>query len=185
MINDINKDAQTRMQKSLDSLSAEFAKIRTGRAHPSLLEHIMVDYYGNPTPLSQVAAINIADSRMLTVSPWEKNLVGAIEKAIMNSGLGLNPATSGTLIRVPMPPLSEERRREMVKLIKNEVENTRVAIRNIRRDAINAYKELLKSKDITEDDERRAQDEIQKITDKFIAEADKIMAAKEVDLMAI
>ncbi len=185
MINDIKSDAEERMRKSVDVLGANFNKIRTGRAHPSILDSVSVDYYGNPTPLSQVANISILDARTLSISPWEKALVPNIEKAIMKSDLGLNPATTGELIRVPMPPLTEETRKGYIKQAKGEAENARVSIRNIRRDAITTVKDLLKEKEITEDDERRAHDEIQKITDKYIAQVDKALTAKEADLMEI
>lgn len=185
MINDIKQDAQQRMLKSIEALKNELSKIRTGRAHPSILEHVMVEYYGNPTPLSQVATVNVGDVRTLTVTPWEKTMVQPIEKAIMNSDLGLNPSSAGTVIRVPMPPLTEERRKQLTKVVRAEAENAKVAIRNIRRDANNNFKDLLKDKDITEDDERRAQDEIQKLTDKNVKEIDEILAHKETDLMAV
>ena len=183
MINDIKKDAEVRMQKSVESLGADLGKIRTGRANPGLLDHLIVEYYGNPTPLSQVASVSIADSRTLLVTPWEKVLVPVIEKAILNADLGLNPATAGTAIRVPMPPLTEERRKEMIRVVRGEGENARIAIRNIRRDGNNHLKELVKSKDISEDEERRATDIIQKITDKYIAEIDTMLVKKEKDLM--
>ena len=165
MIDDIKQDAKTRMGKSVESLKQELTKLRTGRAHTSLLDHIHVDYYGSEVPLRQVANINVEDARTLVVAPWEKSMVGAIEKAIMTSELGLNPATAGTVIRVPLPPLTEERRRDMIRLVRHEAEGARVAIRNIRRDAINDFKELLKAKEISEDDERRAQEDIQRLTD--------------------
>ncbi|AOV16725.1 ribosome recycling factor [Acidihalobacter aeolianus] len=185
MIDEIQADAKSRMHKSIDSLKHEFAKIRTGRATPSLLEHITVDYYGNATPLNQVAKVAIEDARTLSITPWEKTMVGAIEKAIMTSDLGLNPATSGLVIRVPMPPLTEERRRDLVKVVRQEAENGRVAIRNIRRDANNDLKSLVKDKEISEDDERRAQDLIQKLTDQSIADVDAMLAQKEKELMEI
>ncbi len=185
MIEDIKKDASARMDKSVVALRQEFTKIRTGRAHTSLLDHITVDYYGTATPLNQVANVNVEDSRTLTVSPWEKSLVQAIEKAIMTSDLGLNPATAGTIIRVPLPPLTEERRKDMIRLVRQEAEGGRIAIRNIRRDALSDIKDLLKEKMIGEDDERRAADEVQTITDKHIAEVDKTLAQKESDLMEI
>lgn len=185
MLNEIENDAQTRMQKSVDALENELSKLRTGRAHPSLLEQISVDYYGSATPLSQVASISVADSRTLTVTPWEKTMVAPIEKAIMTSDLGLNPASAGVVIRVPMPPLTEERRKSMVKLVRAEAEQARVAVRNIRRDANSQLKDLLKSKDISEDDERRAQDRVQKITDTFVAAVEKVLAVKEADLMEV
>jgi ribosome recycling factor len=185
MINDIKKDAEARMKKAIEVLGNNFNKIRTGRAHPSLLDGIMVSYYGNPTPLSQVANINVEDARTLSVSPWERNLVPEIEKAIMKSDLGLNPSTNGGLIRIPLPMLTEETRKNFIKQARAEAENGRVAVRNVRRDVLSDVKALLKDKAIGEDDERRAQDDIQKITDKYIAEVDKALAAKETDLMAI
>ena len=185
MVNEIKKNATERMQKSLEALKQELTKLRTGRAHTSLLDHITVSYYGSEVPLSQVANVAVADSRLLTVTPWEKTMVQAIEKAILTSDLGLNPATSGTVIRVPLPPLTEERRRDMIKVVRGETEGGRVAIRNIRRDANNEIKNLLKDKKISEDDERRAQDEIQKITDKYIGEIDKLLEAKEKELMEV
>lgn len=185
MIEDIRKDAQGRMGKSVESLRHELTKLRTGRAHTSLLDHISVEYYGSDVPLNQVSNITISDPRTLTVTPWEKNMVGPVEKAIMTSDLGLTPATSGTVIRVPLPPLTEERRRELVKVVKSEGEGAKVAIRNIRRDANNEFKALLKDKDISEDDERRAQDDMQKLTDRFIAEVDKVLADKEAELTEI
>lgn len=185
MIDEIQADAKSRMRKSIDSLKHEFAKIRTGRATPSLLEHITVDYYGNATPLNQVAKVAVEDARTLSITPWEKTMVAPIEKAIMTSDLGLNPATSGLVIRVPMPPLTEERRRDLVKVVRQEAENGRVAIRNIRRDANNDLKSLVKDKEISEDDERRAQDSIQKLTDQSIADVDAMLAQKEKELMEI
>jgi ribosome recycling factor len=185
MIDDINQDAEVRMGKSIESLKSELTKLRTGRAHTSLLDHITVDYYGVETPLSQVATISVAEARMLTVTPWEKNMVQAIEKAIITSDLGLNPATSGTVIRVPLPPLTEERRKDMIKVVRHEGENAKIAIRNIRRDANGDFKDLLKEKEITEDEERQAEDAIQKLTDKYVAEVDKLLEAKEKDLMEI
>ncbi|CAM4407851.1 MAG: Ribosome-recycling factor [Legionellaceae bacterium] len=181
----IKNDTQTRMQKAIEVLNHEFSKIRSGRAHPALLDQIKVAYFGNETPLPQLASVTISDSRTLVVTAWDKNSIAAIDKAILNSGLGLNPTTAGTVIRVPLPPLTEERRKEMIKLVKGETENTKVAIRNVRRDANNALKELLKKKEISEDEERRAQDEIQKITDKFIQDAEKTFAVKEKELMEI
>lgn len=183
MIEELKKDAEIRMGKSIESLKGDLTKLRTGRAHPSLLEHITVDYYGSEVPLSQVANINVSDARTLTVNPWEKQMVQAVEKAIMNSDLGLNPASAGEVIRVPLPPLTEERRKDMIKVVRQEGENCKIAIRNIRRDVLGDIKSLLKDKEITEDDDRRAHDEIQKITDKFIAEVDKVLEAKEKDLM--
>lgn len=185
MIEDIKKDAQSRMQKSLEAMGNNFNKIRTGRAHPSLLENISVKYYGSEMPLSQVANITVLDARTLSVSPWEKSMVPEIEKAIMKSDLGLNPVTTGDLMRIPMPMLTEETRKNYTKQARSEAENGRVSIRNIRRDALAQLKDLVKNKEISEDDERRAGDDVQKITDKFIAEVDKALATKEKDLMAI
>ena len=185
MINEIKKDAQTRMQKTVESLGHAFAKIRTGRAHPSILDSVMVSYYGADTPLNQVANINVEDARTLAISVFDKSMTQAVEKAIMTSDLGLNPASAGTVIRVPMPPLTEETRKGYTKQARGEAENARVAIRNIRRDAITQLKDLLKEKEISEDDERRAQDEIQKLTDKFVADVDKALEQKETDLMAV
>ncbi len=185
MINDIQKDAEARMQKSLEALKTELTKIRTGRAHPSLLNHITVDYYGSEVPIGQVANIAVEDSRTLTVTPWEKPMVSVVEKAIMTSDLGLNPSSAGTVIRVPMPPLTEERRRDLTKVVRHEGEQGKVAIRNIRRDANSDIKDLLKEKEISEDQARGGEDGIQKITDKYIAEVDKLVAAKEQDLLSI
>ncbi len=185
MIEDIKKDAGERMDKSVAALRQELTKLRTGRAHTSLLDHITVDYYGSEVPLNQVSNVNVEDSRTLTVSPWEKDMVKAIEKAIMNSDLGLNPATAGTIIRVPLPPLTEERRKDMIRVVRNEAEGGRVAIRNIRRDAISDIKDLMKEKMIGQDDEHRAEDEIQVITDKHVATVDEILAQKESELMEI
>ena len=185
MIDDIKQEAIARMVKSLDSLKQELVKLRTGLANPSLLDHVMVSYYGNETPLSQVASVGVADARTLLVTPWEKNMVGPIEKAILKSDLGLNPASAGTTIRVPLPPLTEERRRDMVKIVRHEGEGAKVAIRNIRRDANAQIKALLKDKKIAEDAERQAQDEVQKLTDRHIQEVDKALAAKEAELMEI
>ncbi len=185
MINDIKAEAEKKMKKSLESLNSAFNKIRTGRAHPSILDSVMVSYYGQETPLKQVASVNVEDNRTLTVSPWEKNLMPTIEKAIMSSDLGLNPATSGDIIRIPMPMLTEETRKEMVKQAKADAEHGRVSIRNARRDANSMIKDLLKEKEITEDDERKGEDEIQKLTDRYIAEVEKMLKAKEEDLMAV
>lgn len=185
MIDDILKDAKERMAKSVDTLRHELTKLRTGRAHTSLLDHIMVDYYGSEVPLRQVANVGVEDARTLTVTPWEKQMVQVIEKAILKSDLGLNPNTAGTVMRIPLPPLTEERRRDMIKVVKHEAEGARVAIRNIRRDANNDFKELLKEKEISEDDERRAQEQIQKLTDAAIAEVEKVLQAKEAELMEI
>ncbi len=185
MIDEILDDANTRMNKSVESLRQELTKVRTGRAHPSLLDHISVDYYGSQVPLSQVANITIQDSRTLSISVWEKTLTSVVEKAIMNSNLGLNPATTGDVIRIPLPPLTEERRKDMIKIVRQEGEGGRVAIRNIRRDAISDFKSLLKDKDITEDDDRKAQESTQKLTDKYILAVEKHLDAKEKDLMEI
>jgi len=185
MIDELKKDAELRMGKSIDSLRHELTKLRTGRAHTSLLDHVMVSYYGNDTPLNQVANVGVADARTLVISPWEKGMVQAIEKAIMAANLGLTPNTAGTVIRIPLPPLTEERRRDMTKVVRHEAEGARVAIRNIRRDDNNDLKDLLKEKLISEDQERRAQDEIQKLTDKYIAEVDKVLAGKEAELMEV
>ena len=185
MIDDIKQDAATRMKKSLDSLRQELAKLRTGRAHPSLLEHIHVDYYGSEVPLNQVASVNASDARTLAVQPWEQKMVPVIEKAIITSDLGLNPVTAGSVIRIPMPPLTEERRRDLVKVVRHEGENARVAVRNIRRDANHHLKQLLKDKDITEDQERQAEGEIQKLTDKYVGQIDEMLQHKENELMEI
>jgi len=185
MIDEITADARERMGKSIEAFKAELSKIRTGRAHPSLLDHIKVDYYGSEVPLAQAANVSVEDSRTLMVSPWEKSMVSAIEKAIMTSDLGLNPNTAGTAIRIPLPPLTEERRKDLVKVVRAEAEGARVAIRNIRRDANHDFKELLKEKEISEDEERRAGDEIQKLTDRFIQDAEKLLAEKEAELMEI
>lgn len=185
MIDEILKDADSRMGKSVESLKQELTKIRTGRAHPSLLDQVSVDYYGSDTPINQVANVNVEDSRTLVVTPWEKSMVQAVEKAIMNSDLGLNPATAGTVIRIPMPPLTEERRRDLVKVVKGEAEGGRVAIRNIRRDANSDFKDLLKEKEITEDEARNAEDDVQKLTDKYVAQVDEVLAAKEKELMEV
>lgn len=185
MLNDIKKDAASRMAKSVEALRHELTKLRTGRAHTSLLDHITVEYYGSEVALNQVANVNVEDSRTLTITPWEKNMVQPIERAIMNSDLGLNPASAGTVIRVPLPPLTEERRKDMIRLVRQEAEGGRVAIRNIRRDALSDIKDLQKEKLIGEDEERRANDEIQVITDKHIAEVDRVLAEKERDLMEV
>lgn len=183
MIEDIKKDAELRMKKSVEALKGELTKLRTGRAHTSLLDHVNVDYYGSEVPLSQVATVAVSDARMLTVTPWEQNMVGAVEKAIMKSNLGLNPASAGKVIRVPLPPLTEERRKDMIRVVRQEGENARVAVRNIRRDANSDFKSLLKEKDITEDEERQAEDAMQKLTDKYIKEIDGVLEVKEQDLM--
>jgi len=185
MINEIKNDADTRMGKSIVSFRTDLAKVRTGRAHTSLLDTVMVPYYGSDVPLSQVANVSVSDARTLTVSPWEKDMVAAIEKAIMSSGLGLNPTTVGTTMRIPLPPLTEERRKDLIKVVRKEGENARIAVRNIRRDAIGDVKSLLKDKDISEDDDRKAQDQIQKITDKKISEIDELLKVKEKELLEI
>lgn len=185
MIDEIVQDAGERMSKSIDSLKQSLGKVRTGRAHPSLLDHLTVDYYGSETPLSQVANIGIEDARTLTVTPWEKHMVQAIEKAIMTSDLGLNPATAGTVIRIPMPPLTEETRRNLVKVVRHDGEAAKVAIRNIRRDANGDFKDLLKEKEISEDEEHKAEDDVQKLTDRYVGEVDKVLAGKETELMEI
>ncbi|MEC8887179.1 MAG: ribosome recycling factor [Pseudomonadota bacterium] len=184
MINDLKKDGETRMQKSLESLEQGFAKVRTGRAHPSMLNGVMVPYYGSDVPLNQVASVGLDDSRTLLVQPFEKNMVSAVDKAIRESDLGLNPI-SADVIRVPLPALTEETRRDMQKLARSEAENAKVAIRNIRRDVLGDIKDLLKEKEISEDDERRAGDDIQKLTDKYVAEVDKRLADKEAELMQV
>ena len=184
-IADIKKTAEHKMQKSIESLKADLTKVRTGRAHIGLLDHVQVDYYGSMVPVNTVANITLVDPRTLGVQPWEKNMVAKVEKAIRDSDLGLNPATQGELIRVPLPALTEERRRDLTKVVKHECENARVAIRNLRRDGNAALKDLVKKKECSEDEERRAQDEVQKLTDKYIAEVDKMYAQKETELMAI
>jgi len=185
MIEDIKKDASTRMGKSIVALKDELTKIRTGRANTSLLDHVKVNFYGNEVPINQAATVSVADARTLAVQAWDKTMVPVIEKAILNSDLGLNPSTAGEIIRVPLPMLTEERRKDMIKVVRHEAENARVAVRNIRRDANHDVKELLKEKEITEDDARRAEDDVQKITDKHIAEIDQILTEKEKDLMEI
>jgi ribosome recycling factor len=185
VLKEIMKDAGERMSKSVAALQTELTKIRTGRAHTSLLDHITVEYYGSQVPLNQAANVGVEDSRTLTVTPWEKDMVSAIEKAIMGSDLGLNPASAGTVIRVPLPPLTEERRKDMIRIVRQEAEGGRVAIRNVRRDAMHDVKELLKEKMIGEDEERRAEADIQAITDKYVAQIDEVLAAKEADLMEI
>lgn len=183
MLEEIKSDAGQRMQKSVESLKGQLKKMRTGRANASLLEHLQVDYYGSEVPLNQVANITVEDSRTLMVTPWEKDMVKVVEKAIMVADLGLNPATAGTVIRVPMPALTEERRRDMIKLVKNEGENAKIAVRNIRRDALSDSKELLKEKEISEDDDRRMQDDVQKLTDEFVHKIDELIKTKETELM--
>ncbi len=181
----IKAQSEHKMSKAIESLKGQLSKIRTGRAHTGILDHVQVDYYGSMVPISQVANVTLIDARTIGVSPWEKKMAQVIDKAIRESDLGLNPSMVGELIRVPMPPLSEERRKELIKVVKSEAENAKVAVRNLRRDANNAFKDLVKSKDISEDDDRRAQDEIQKMTDKFIAEIDKLLQAKEQELLTI
>jgi ribosome recycling factor len=181
----IKTNADQKMQKSIEAFKANLAKIRTGRANPGILEHIMVDYYGNPTPISQVANLGLADARTINVTPWEKNMVAVVEKAIRDSDLGLNPATQGVVIRVPMPSLTEERRKELTKVVKSEGEETKIAIRNLRRDANEHLKRLIKDKEISEDEERRAQDEIQKLTDRFVADVDKLVVEKDKEIMTV
>lgn len=185
MIADIKKNTELKMMKSVEALKADLGKIRTGRAHTGLLDHVMVDYYGTPTALPQVANVTLLDGRTIGVSPWEKKMVTVIEKAIRDSGLGLNPGTQGDIVRVPMPSLTEERRKDLIKVVRHEGENARVAIRNVRRDANTHLKDLLKQKKVAEDEERRAQDEVQKLTDRSIAEIDKALQVKEAELMAI
>lgn len=185
LIPTINKDAETRMVKSIDALKTDLGKIRTGRAHAGLLDHVQIDYYGTRSSLNQVANISVSDARSLTVTPWDKGMLQTIEKAIQESGLGLNPAAAGQTIRVPLPALTEERRKELGKVVRTEGENAKIAIRNIRRDCITHLKELLKKKEISQDDEKRALDVVQKLTDRFTAEVDKLVAAKEHDIMAV
>jgi len=185
MINDIKSDADSRMNKTIEVFKVDLAKVRTGRAHPSLLDTIMVDYYGSNVPLSQVANISVQDARTLSLSPWEKQMVPVIEKAIMQSDLGLNPVTNGGVIRIPLPPLTEERRKDLIKVVRGEAESAKVAIRNVRRDSNNMLKDLEKEKEISEDEERKAEDAIQKITDDHVKKIDEILAIKEKDLMEI
>ena len=184
-IADVKKNTEQRMHKSIDTLKADLAKVRTGRAHTGILDHVQVEYYGNPTALSQVANITLIDARTIGVQPWEKKMAAAIEKAIRDSDLGLNPSAQGDMIRVPTPPLTEERRKEMVKLVKGEAEDAKIAIRNIRRDANEGLKKLVKDKACSEDDERRAQDDIQKLTDKFVADVDKLVVEKEKEILTV
>ena len=185
MIADVKKTAEQKMRKTVEALKTDLAKIRTGRAHTGLLDHIMVDYYGTPTPIPQVGNVTLLDARTITVSPWDKKMAPAIEKAIRDSDLGLNPAAMGETVRVPMPVLTEERRKDLTKVVRHEGENARVAVRNVRRDAIHHLKELLKQKKVSEDEERRAQDDVQKLTDRSIADIDKLLQQKETDLMAV
>lgn len=185
MIPELKKSTEQKMSKTLDALKADLGKVRTGRAHTGILDHVQVEYYGSPVPLSQVANITLIDARTIGVQPWEKPMIAKVEKAIRDADLGLNPATQGELIRVPMPALTEERRKELIKVVKGEGENAKVAIRNLRRDANNTLKEALKKKEVAEDEERRAQDDIQKLTDKFVAEVDKVLAEKEKELLQV
>src|SRR6202140_1078578 len=185
MLEDIKKDAATRMAKCVQNFQGDLKKLRTGRAHPSLIEHLKVDYYGSEVPLQQVASIAVEESRPVGFSPWEKSVVQAIEKAIFKSDLGLTPMTAGTVIRIPMPPLTEERRREITKVLRHDAENARVAIRNVRRDVMNDIKELLKEKLVSQDDERRAEGEVQKLTDKHVADVETLLAAKEKEVMQV
>ena len=185
MLDEIKKTADLKMQKSLESLKNDLAKVRTGLAHVGLLDHVMVEYYGSMVAVNQVANVNLGDSRTINVQPYEKNMIGKVEKAIRDCDLGLNPATNGDLIRVPMPMLTEERRRDLTKIVRNEAEGAKVSIRNARRDANDALKKLLKDKEASEDDERRAQDEVQKMTDKAVIEVDRLLQVKEAELMAI
>ena len=185
MIADVKKSAEQRMQKCIETLKTNLGKVRTGRAHTGLLDHVKVDYYGTPTAISQVANVTLVDARTIGVSPWEKKMISAIEKAIRDSDLGLNPATMGDMVRVPMPALTEERRRDLIKVVRGEAEDARVAVRNVRRDANTQLKDLLKDKKASEDEERRAQDDVQKLTDRCVAEIDKILATKESELLAV
>jgi len=185
VIADVRKTAEQKMKKTVETLKTDLAKIRTGRAHTGLLDHIMVDYYGTPTPVPQVASVTLLDARTIGVTPWDRKMASTIEKAIRDSDLGLNPASMGESVRVPMPALTEERRKDLTKVVRHEGENARVAVRNVRRDAIHQLKELLKEKKVAEDEERRAQDEVQKLTDRYIADIDKLLQQKESDLMAV
>ena len=185
MIAELKKGTEQKMRKSIEAYKADLSKVRTGRAHTGLLDHVQVDYYGAPTPINQVAKVTLIDARTIGVSPFEKKMVGTVEKAIRDSDLGLNPATMGDTIRVPMPALTEERRKELIKVVRHEAENARVAVRNLRRDAMHALKEALKKKEISENDERRALDEVQKLTDRHVAEIDSLLQAKETELMAV
>jgi ribosome recycling factor len=185
MIADLKKSAEQKMQKTVETLKHDYQKVRTGRAHTGLLDHIQVDYYGSMMPINQVANVTLADARTIAVQPWEKKMVQVVEKAIRDSDLGLNPATSGDVIRVPMPPLTEERRKELIKVVRHEAENARIAIRNIRRDANEHLKKMLKDHAVSEDDERHAQTDVQKLTDRYIAEIDKVLQGKEADLLAV
>ncbi|PLP97798.1 ribosome recycling factor [Cupriavidus pauculus] len=182
---DTKKSAEQKMQKSIEAFRADLAKIRTGRAHTGLLDHVQVDYYGSPVPISQVANVGLGDARTITVQPWEKKMVQAVEKAIRDADLGLNPATMGDVIRVPMPPLTEERRKELIKVVKGEAEGAKVAVRNLRRDANEQFKKLVKDKTISEDDERRGTDDVQKLTDKYVGEIDRLVAEKEKEILTV
>ena len=183
MIAEIKKDAEHRMQRGVEALKEELKRLRTGRAHTGLLEHLTVEYYGSHVPIKQTANLTVEDARTLVVTPWEKQMVSVVEKAIINSGLGLTPVTAGTVIRVPLPPMTEERRREMVKVVRGSAEHGRVAVRNVRRDALGDLKDLLKERMITEDDERRAQEDIQKLTDRYVAQIDALLKEKEAEIM--
>jgi ribosome recycling factor len=183
MINDVKKEAEQRMQRGIEAFKDDLRKLRTGRAHAGLLETVMVEYYGSNVPVKQTANISVEDARTIVVTPWEKNMVSAVEKAIINSGLGLNPVTAGQVIRVPLPPMTEERRRDLVKVVRAHAETARVALRNVRREALGDIKDLLKEKMIAEDDERRAQEEIQKLTDRFVAMVDSLLKDKEAEIM--
>ncbi len=185
MLEDLKKDVTARMQKCVVVFQADMKKMRTGRAHPSLVEHLKVDYYGSDVPLQQVANVSVEDARTLVVSPWEKSMVSAIEKAIHKSDLGLTPNTAGTVIRIPLPPLTEERRRDITKVVRGDAENARISVRNVRRDALSDVKEMLKEKMISQDDERRVHEEIQKITDRFVAEIDQLLAGKEKEILQV
>jgi ribosome recycling factor len=185
MIADLKKSAEQKMQKTVDALKHDYQKVRTGRAHTGLLDHIQVDYYGSMMPINQVANVTLADARTIAVQPWEKKMVQVVEKAIRDSDLGLNPATSGDVIRVPMPPLTEDRRKELIKVVRHEAENARIAVRNIRRDTNEHLKKLLKDHEVSEDDERHAQVDVQKLTDRYITEIDKVLQGKEADLLAV
>ena len=185
MLDDLKKDAASRMAKCVHNFQGDLKKLRTGRAHPSLIEHLKVDYYGSEVPLQQVASITVEEGRTLVISPWEKTVVQAIEKSIFKSDLGLTPMTAGTVIRIPMPPLTEERRREITKVLRHDAENARVAVRNVRRDVMNDIKEMLKEKLVSQDDERRAEVEVQKLTDKHVADIESLLAAKEKEVMQV
>jgi ribosome recycling factor len=183
MIDDVKRDAEQRMRRSIEAVTGEFRRLRTGRASTALLEHITVEYYGSQVPVNQVASVTVEDARTLAVSPWERQMVQAVEKAIIDSDLGLNPVTAGNVIRVPLPPMTEERRKELVKVVRAEAETGRISVRNIRRDALGTLKDMLKEKLITEDDDHRAHDEIQKLTDRYVAEIDSVLKDKEVEIM--